>query len=272
MNLDGLRDLAEAAGRADGAEPLDEATWLALRHHPEKFVSLVEDDGFALLRGEHLDLAVAPGHRRQGRGRALADRILEGVSGTVHAWSHVDHPGARRLAEELGFRRTRELWVMRLPNDVRLDSTDLEVRSFRAGDEDELLRVNAAAFAHHPEQGSLDHDGLAERMSESWWDPADLLVAEEDGRMLGFHWTKVHPASSGQTPHGEVYVLGVDPAAQGRGLGKALTLAGLAHLRDHGVGEILLYVEADNDPAVALYRRVGFAHDQRDTHVQYTRS
>ena len=90
--------------------------------------------------------------------------------------------------------------------------------------------------------------------------------------MLGFHWTKIHPAPTGVAPHGEVYVLGVDPDAQGRGLGKALTLAGLAHLRERGVDHVLLYVEADNDPAVSLYRRVGFTHDPRDTHVQYTRA
>ncbi len=272
MKLDLVRSVAEAATEADGAAPLDEGTWLALRHHPSRFVTLVEEDGYALLRGEHLDLAVAPQHRGQGRGRDLATRILEGVTGTVHAWSHVNHPGARRLAERLGFEPTRELWVMRLPADVRLEETGTSLRSFRPGDEAELLRVNAAAFAQHPEQGDLDLAGLEERMSESWWDPADLLVAEEDGRMLGFHWTKVHPSAPGETPHGEVYVLGVDPAAQGRGLGKTLTLAGLAHLRTRGVGEIILYVEADNDPAVSLYRRVGFTHEDRDTHVQYTRT
>jgi mycothiol synthase len=271
MNLDVVRRVAAAAAEADGAPPLDEGTWLALRHHPERFVALVQEDGYALLRGEHLDLAVAPEQRGQGRGRALATQILDGVDGVVHAWSHVDHPGARRLAEQLDFERTRRLWVMRLPHDVPVAATDLVVRPFRPGDEDELLRVNAAAFAQHPEQGALDHDGLAERMAEAWWDPADLLVAEEDGRMLGFHWTKIHPAAAGELPHGEVYVLGVDPTAQGRGLGKALTLAGLAHLRNRGVDHILLYVEADNDPAVSLYRRVGFTHDPRDTPVQYTR-
>ena len=272
MNLGLLHTLTESIAEADGAAPLDEGTWLALRHHPERFVAVVEEDGYALLRdGQHLDLAVVPDRRRHGRGRELATRALDGVEGTVHAWSHVDHPGARRLAEELGFERTRELWVMRLPHDVPLDRADLALRSFREGDEEELLRVNAAAFAHHPEQGSLDLEGLRQRMAEPWWDPADLLVAEEDGRMLGFHWTKVHPAPAGERPHGEVYVLGVDPGAQGRGLGKGLTLAGLEHLRERGVDEILLYVEADNDPAVSLYRRVGFTHEARDTHVQYTR-
>lgn len=269
---DVVRRVADAVEQADGAAPIDEATSLALRHHPESFTGPAHEDGFALLRRGELNLAVVPDARRRGLGRAMATEVLDGVTDRVAAWSHADHPGAASLAADLGFERTRVLWVMRLAADAPIESTDVRLRSFRSGDERELLRVNAAAFAHHPEQGALDHAGLEERMAEPWWNPEDLLIAEEDGRVLGFHWTKLHPAEPGRTPVGEVYVLGVDPAAQGRGLGRTLTLAGLAHLRDRGAGEILLYVEADNDPAVALYRRVGFVHDDRDTHVQYTRA
>ena len=103
------------------------------------------------------------------------------------------------------------------------------LRSFRPGDEAEVLRVNAAAFAHHPEQGSMDADELAERMAEPWFDPAGLLVAADGDRLLGFHWTKRHSATLG-----EVYVVGIDPASQGLGLGKVLVDAGLRHLRDGG--------------------------------------
>jgi len=144
----------------------------------------------------------------------------------------------------------------------------VEVRGFRAGDEDEVLRVNAAAFAHHPEQGSLDRAGLAERMDESWFDADGLIEAWDCAtrELLGFHWTKRHSVDLG-----EVYVVGVSPAAQGRGLGKHLTLAGLHHLANSGVHEIHLYVEADNEAAVRLYTGLGFAHTRADTHVQYAR-
>ena len=53
-------------------------------------------------------------------------------------------------------------------------------------------------------------------------------------------------------------MLGVDPSAQGTGLGGALTLAGLRHLHARGLRQVLLYVESDNDAAVRVYRKLGF--------------
>jgi mycothiol synthase len=140
------------------------------------------------------------------------------------------------------------------------------IRSYRDSDAAAVVAVNAAAFASHPEQGAMDLDNLARRMAEPWFDPAGLLVAEDESGVLGFHWTKQHDAR-----HGEVYVVGVAPAAQGRGLGKVLTLAGLHHLAGLGGDEVLLYVESDNAPAVAVYSKLGFAHAEEDTHVQYRR-
>ncbi len=138
------------------------------------------------------------------------------------------------------------------------------IRGYRDTDADEVLRVNAAAFAHHPEQGSMDAVDLAERMAEPWFDPQGLLVADTGSGLLAFHWTKQHDAE-----HGEVYVVAVDPAAQGRGLGKAVTAAGLAHLASLGVRRIILYVESDNTAAIATYSKLGFEHTS--THVQYAR-
>jgi mycothiol synthase len=154
---------------------------------------------------------------------------------------------------------TRPLPPVEPPPGVR-------VRSYRDADAAALVAVNAAAFAHHPEQGAMDEDNLARRMAEPWFDPSGLLVAEDESGMLGFHWTKRHDAQ-----HGEVYVIGVAPRAQGRGLGRLLTLAGLEHLAGLGLDEVLLYVESDNAPAIALYSRLGFEHADADTHVQYAR-
>ena len=271
-----IEQIAHEAEAADGAAPLDEATWRALAH-PERLRAWESEDGFALLVGPELSLVVRPTARRRGVARALLEHVLAATEAAgpaqLLAWSHGNHPGAAALAAAYDFERVRDLWVMRrdasdpLPELVVPDG--IEVRAFRPEDADEVVRVNAAAFAAHPEQGAMDAAELAERMSADWFDPAGLLVATEPGsdRLLGFHWTKRHSPELG-----EVYVVGIDPDAQGRGLGKLLTLAGLHHLADAGVREVLLYVESDNAPAIAVYSRLGFGHAPEDTHVMYRRS
>ncbi len=230
--------------------------------------------GFALRRGGLVDVAVHPDARGQGVGTALAAAAMP-AGRKVEAWSHADHPAAARIAERFGLARERELKIMRrslledlepvqVPDGVR-------IRGFEAGDEDALLEVNASAFAHHPEQGGMTHEDFTERTSESWFDPAGLLLAvpaDDDSdlpRLLGFHWTKVH--SDEEPPYGEVYVVAVNPKAAGRGLGTVLTAAGLEYLRDRHLESVLLYVDGDNDPAIKVYANLGFEVER--TEVQY---
>lgn len=272
-SLDRIATVASAAEQADGAAPLDEATWLALRHD-RGIRTWVDGDGVALLAGSELNLVVHPA----ARGRGVGSTLLAGVLGAVaadfplRAWSHTDHPAAARLASTYGFEKVRELWVMRRPASLALPELVLpagvRIRGFRETDTAELLRVNAASFAAHPEQGGMDEAGFAERISEPWFDPAGLLIAEDaTGRMLGFHWTKQHSPDLG-----EVYVVGVSPSVQGRGVGRLVTLAGLHHLAGLGVSEVVLYVESDNAAAIAIYRdKLGFTHAASDTHVMYAR-
>jgi mycothiol synthase len=238
-----------------------------------------------------VNLVVTPGARRAGVGRALAQEVLESLADVpVTAWSHGNHPAAARLATALDFERVRDLWVMRRPLSPEhpLPPVPREggvvVRPFRPGqDEEAFLALNAEAFAGHPEQGSMTRDDLDQRMAEPWFDPAGFFLAEdtraregepdravESPSLLGFHWTKVHLDE--EPPVGEVYVVGVSPAAQGRGLGKILTLTGLHHLRDRKLAEVILYVEADNAPAIAVYAGLGFTHAAEDTDVMYARS
>lgn len=272
VDLELVRRIADAAEEADGAAPLDEATWLALRHRPQSVRSWVREDACALLIGGDLSIVVHPSARGRGLGTALAAEAVP-PSGPVEAWSHGDHPAARVLAERHGLTRSRELWVMRRPSSAALPEPPVRegvaVRGYEPEDAEAIVRVNAAAFAAHPEQGAMGLDNLQERMSEDWFDPAGLLVAVDSSsdEVLGFHWTKQHSPALG-----EVYVVGISPAAQGRGLGKLLTLAGLQHLTGKGVDEVLLYVESDNAPAVAVYSGLGFEHAERDTHVQYRRA
>ena len=122
--------------------------------------------------------------------------------------------------------------------------------------------ANNRAFASHPEQGHWDLATLAEREQEPWFDPEGFLVLEEDGRVAGSCWTKIHADSS--PPMGEIYVIGVDPEFHGRGWGRALTEAGLDWLAGQGLTVGMLYVDAGNVAAVSLYRSMGFVDDHVD--------
>ena len=228
-----------------------------------------------------MNLVVAPSSRGGGLGRALADEVLRAFPrAQISAWSHGNHPAAAALAPALGFDRVRDLWVMRRAMSDPLPALNVPattvVRTFEPGrDEEAFLRTNAAAFAHHPEQGAMTRADLDQRMAQPWFDPAGFFVAEPagsgaagPGELLGYHWTKVHAEDPA---YGEVYVVGIAPTAQGRGLGKVLTLAGLHHLQGLGLHEVVLYVESDNAAAIAVYERLGFRHDDADTDVMYTR-
>lgn len=279
---------AARAEEADGTAPLDEATLLELRNRPEGIRGWVQPEGFALLVEDQVHLCVDPEHRGSGVGGGLLKALLGDVfpPRPVEAWSHADHPAARALAARHGFAAVRELWVMRRPATLELEPLDapgsgvpdgVEIRGFRPdnpAETAELLALNAAAFASHPEQGQMDEEAFAERCAESWFRPEGLLVAIDhrpgsptEGRMLGFHWTKVAERDTG-----EVYVVAISPESQGLGLGRLLTLAGLHHLHARGVREVILYVESDNAAAIRVYRdKLGFTHDPRDTHVMYRR-
>lgn len=265
--------IAAACAAADGTDPIDEFGWMTLRRHPESVTATTSASGFALGYRGQVAVAVHPEHRSQGTAGLLLARLLDQLEdGPLEAWSHGHHPAASALAERFAFAAVRELWVMRRSvtgfGAPAAPGGDVRLRSWRPGDGPELLRINAAAFADHPEQGAMDAANLAERMAEDWFRPEDLLIAEDSAsaQMLGFHWTKRHSATEG-----EVYVVGVAPQAQGRGLGRTLTSAGLAHLAGTGITDVHLYVESDNASAVAVYTGLGFTHAAADTHVMYRR-
>lgn len=272
-----VRTLAKAATARDGVEPLGEQTLLDL-DAPQSWHLLATDGpvvGYAQLGPGHggqrpAELVVAPDARGAGLGTRLLAELVAAAGSALRVWAHGTLPAASRLARRAGLVPVRELW--RMARDLTDQPTpaplpDLTLRAFRPGaDEAGWLALNAAAFADHPEQGRLGLDDLLAREAEPWFEPADLLLAERDGVLVGFAWTKVTAAPEPATPpDGELYVLAVAPAAQGSGLGRALTATALAHLAARGVVRALLYTDADNSRAVRAYRAAGFAVDRTDT-------
>ncbi|MFD7304711.1 mycothiol synthase [Streptomyces pharetrae] len=269
--------LAEAV-RVDGQQAVSEQGRLQLRGGEREGVSHLlltsggELVGYAQLEDTDpveapaAELVVHPAHRGHGHGRALGSALLAASGKRLRVWAHGGHSAARHLAQVLGLTLFRELRQMRrpltgpeLPEPVL--PAGVSVRAFEPGrDEAAWLAVNAAAFAHHPEQGSLTQRDLDDRKAEPWFDPAGFFLAERDGELVGFHWTKVHA----EERLGEVYVVGVAPGAQGGGLGKALTLIGLRHLAEKGLPAAMLYVDADNKAAVAVYEGLGFTTYETD--------
>jgi mycothiol synthase len=228
------------------------------------------DTGGDSFGNEVAELVVHPDHRHRGIGGELLTALLDTRSKRLRVWSHHDHPDAARLAAKSGMRRVRELHRMGMDFGPDLPAPvfreGVRLRAFVPGqDEAAVVAVNARAFSWHPEQGRLTVEDVLDTEREAWFDPAGFFLAvDAEDRLLGFHWTKVHPDGTG-----EVYVVGVDPDAQGGGLGKALTLAGLRHLQARGLRKVILYVESDNAPAIAVYAKLGFA--LLDVGVQYER-
>jgi mycothiol synthase len=271
--INGVLQLMADADAVDHMKALNEAALLRLRRPHPTTQHLLVSEGEDLLGYAQLEsgtewsagqLVVSPDHRRRGIGTLLLQRLIMESSSPLRVWAMGDTAAGRALAATAGMLPRRELLIMerQLDDDVPepMIPRGVQIRTFVPGqDEQEWLRVNAAAFADHPEQALIDSDDLADRMAESWFDPNGFFVATINDTMVGFHWTKQH-----QDQLGEVYVLGIAPSAAGGGLGKALLLTGLRALRERGSTRVELYVEADNRAAVELYLSYGFATVSRD--------
>lgn len=282
-------ELIASATDLDGLPPVAEHVLLHLRHGGDKDDShLLAYQGEALAGYAHLDLTdevegpsaevvVAPKFRGRGIGTDLVSELKAIAGGNLRLWSHGDLPGAQNIASKNGLQKVRTVIQMRRSLIDPLPEVDSQfaVRNFLEGIDDQAwLIANNRAFSGHPEQSEWSARDLEIRCRESWFDPSGFLIIEDSGRIAGFCWTKIHGGHSHKhgvdgaehdhDPIGEIYIMGVDPDFQGRGIGRAITIAGLKHLRYAGIFSAMLYVDADNMSAIGLYESLGFKEWGRD--------
>jgi len=274
-----LEELAEQAERVDGMAPLSEQFLNGLtdsRLQHRHLVAWVDKKpcGVAGLDGSTAELFIAPDFRGQGYGALLYDAAAE--TPNLQAWAHGNLPAAQALAHSRSLQVTRKLVVMGIggeelaavarPEDVPLTALNYSesVAKWRQEFvEEQWLKANNEAFSWHPEQGGWDIDRLHRGMEADWFDPADVLFLWDttgESVLAGFHWTKWHAE---ETPGvGEVYVVGLASDYRGKKLGGPLLQIGLRRMVEKGAQRVILYVEADNEPALKAYERLGFKVDE----------
>jgi len=241
---------------------------------PAGYAHLHPDPGGGTEPAYHLEVVVDPGSPGpDDAARVLLDGALAEVAraggGTVTYWVPAATPADEDRAAASGFAPDRSLLQMRCalplaaggPSGTR--AAGATIRAFEPGrDEDAWLRVNNRAFAGHPEQGGWTMATILERERAPWFDPQGFRLLEVDGRLAGSCWTKVHREA--HPPEGEIYVIAVDPEFSGHGFGRTLAVDGLDHLARSGLTVGMLYVDGANDPAVGLYRSLGFTEARVD--------
>jgi mycothiol synthase len=289
--------LIAAASDFDGIPPVSEHILLHLRHGGDKsdthFVAEMNGKvvGYAHLdltdkvEGPSAEFVVDPSHRKAGVGQSLLKALQESAGDMLRLWSHGDLTEARNIAERNGFERVRTVIQMRRSlNDPIPELTQgIAIRNFLPDiDNEEWIALNNRVFTDHPEQGNWSSRDLEVRIKEDWFDPQGFLISEDAGKMTGFCWTKIHgghthkhshdEAEHDHDPIGEIYIMGVDSTHAGKGIGRAVTIAGLRHMRYQGIFSAMLYVDANNSAAIKLYQSLGFTEWGRDVLYRISKS
>lgn len=260
--------LVERARLADGQPPFSDQSIVDARRGSRRVLA-IDEIAVALTTETEAELVVDPDARGRGHASSLLRTLTSGTAHELRIWAHGDHPAARALAARFGFEAIRTLLQLR----AAVESADSPppanpaVRSFRDEDADAWVALNARAFASHPEQGAVTRADLDDLRGEPWFHNDDVLLLWDDSRLIGYCWLKIERPGA----VGEFYVVGVDPDRQGEGLGRELVRLGLARLASRGIRQASLYVEADNTPALALYRSFGFREHTIDIQYALTR-
>lgn len=271
--------LIERAEHADDSSPISDQALLAVSQGQRKLLLFTEAGhegpvAVGVIGQGELDLVVDPEARGLGIGAAALDQLLDQANGEVLAWAHGENPAANALLDRAGFSPARSLFRMVLdPAILPSAGTDplsvelpdgYSLRTFVHADAAAWVRVNAVAFADHPEQGRVTESDFALMREEPWFDANDLFLLEgPDGQLAGSTWIKT--VIEDEHTETELYAIGVDPAHAGRGLGRILLDATLARMTEHHPNRVSLYVDGENERAVRMYETAGFTVDSRST-------
>lgn len=287
------RPILALAETHDGSSPVSDQALLAVTQGQRELFLFRDASGIAVAVGVigqgELDLVVDPAHRSRGVGSAALNLLLEhnrsvssGASADILAWAHGENPAANALLEQANFTPVRSLYRMALDPELLPEPganvsapEGFKLRNFNPAnpsDAADWVRVNAAAFATHPEQGRITEQDFALMRNEPWYDDADLFLLEEGrdpgSQVIGFTWVKTVRDADGADAHSadadsagvetELYSVGVDPEWAGKGLGRLLLSVTLARMADHHPDRVTLYVDGENKQAVRLYEAAGF--------------
>jgi len=276
-------ELIKAATDLDGVPPIAEHVLLHLRHGGDKSDShlVIEKDNQViayahldktdLVAGPSVEAVVHPKYRGQGFGTALLNEAIKICGNKTRIWSHGDLPQAQSIATSLNLERLwANLQMSKTLSDIQPVTCKYPIRTFIPTlDNQAFLLLNNKVFVDHPDQGGWSKSDLEVRVNEEWFDEKGFFVCEDKGELIGFCWTKIHGAHThshegnevdhGHEAIGEIYVLAVDPAYKGQGIGKDLTTTGLNYLKYQGLSSAMLYVGVENKPALNLYKSLGFS-------------
>jgi len=274
--------LIKAAHDFDGTPAIAEHVLLHLRHGGDKSDShLVIDENKEVIAYAHLDTTdlvagpsveavVHPQHRGKGLGSLILKEAIKICGDRARIWSHGDLPAAKAIAASLKLERLwSNLLMSKSLGEIQPVTSKYPIRTFIPSiDNQAFLSLNNKVFANYPDQGGWSEDDLKVRVNESWFDDKGFFIAEDNGELIGFCWTKIHGAHThshtgsdvdhGHEALGEIYVLAVNPDYKGQGVGRDLTITGLNYLKYQGLNNVMLYVGVENKPAFKLYKSLGF--------------
>jgi mycothiol synthase len=183
---------------------------------------------------------------------------------TIHVNISQDSLMAKQLLTKMGFAFVRRFLELRLD----LSKTPLpeisqicpRCRPLQPGEEERLTQLQNRSFTGSWGYNANTVEGIIYRIHLPSCSAGDIILAFDSDKPIGYCWTRI-TFWKNKTPGecaGRIYMLGVDPDYQGRGLGRQLLLVGLSYLKRKGLRVVELTVDSENKVACALYKSVGF--------------